>query len=130
MEMAIHIAEFYGRNALDIGPGTSEFRQFQSTDHRPYAQRILRNAEAIRNNIQGTLGLLTNNLPAAMKGALRDDNDDWQIIELAVTSHIEIAAFVNEPLIPFVAIDHLKEIFMADDSPPSGWWTPWHHEAE
>jgi hypothetical protein len=124
LEMAFHIANFHGPRALAIGPGTNEFRQFRSARFRPYLERVRANVDAVRCNISGALRLITDGRSNLNPNATDLDNESWQVIGIIVTAHTEIAAFVPDPGLPIVAIDQLKEMLLADDIPPPGWWDP------
>ena len=122
LEMGFRIADFHGAGALATGPGTIEFRQFQSRSFRPYAQRVLANANAVRQNPQAALQLISAVAPESKLP--ESAADDWDVIPLMVASHVEVAAFVADPGVPFVLIDHLPELLKSDERPPPGWWLP------
>jgi hypothetical protein len=128
LEMASHIADFHGPEALALDPGTHKFAQFQSAKHQPYTRKILANAAAVRSNVQGALRLIYASSSRSNREAARIAETDWQVIGIAVTSHTEVAAFVADPKIPIVSADHLSEIFISERSLQPGWWTPWNQQ--
>jgi hypothetical protein len=122
LEIAFRVADFHGPAALAIGQDTNEFRQFRSRTFRPYVQRVIANAHAIEGNKQAAARLITAVPPGqAITGA---SVADWNVIPIMVTTQVEVAAFVPQPQIPFVLINHLKEILSTEESPDPGWWHP------
>lgn len=122
LEIGFRIADFHGKAAVVTGPDTYQFRQFQSRTFTPYADRVLANTRAIDENRHAAIRLISAVSP---ESNLVDENaDDWEIIPLIVTTHVEISAFVTDPRVPFVLIDNLGKLLTADDCPPPGWWRP------
>lgn len=122
LEIAFRIADFHGPAALATGPDTNEFRQFRSRTFRPYVQRVIANAAAVERNKQAAARLISAVAPGQLiaKGSAAS----WDVIPIVVTSHVEVAAFVPQPQIPFVLIDHLEEILTTEASSVPGWWHP------
>jgi hypothetical protein len=123
LEMGFRIADFQGAAALAIGPDTNEFRQFQSSKFRPYTQRVLENAGDVRRNKQSAIRLIAATAPES--DLTENTADDWDVIPLIVTSHVELPAFVPDPKTTFVLIDHLRELLSSEKRPSPGWWSPW-----
>jgi hypothetical protein len=124
LEIGFRVADFHGAGTLAIGPGTNKFRQLQSRTFKPYIKRVLVNAHAVQQNKQAAVRLITAVSPEL--NLTENAADDWEIIPLIVTSDVEVAAFVPEPDVSFVLIDHLQELLTTDEKPPPGWWTPWN----
>jgi hypothetical protein len=122
LEIGSRIADFHGAGALAIGPNTNQYRQFQSRTFRPYVQKIHANTQAVRQNKQAALRLISARSPASRIAMCT--GDDWEVIPLIVASHVEVSAFVLDPAVPFVLIDHLGELLTASVPPPPGWWSP------
>lgn len=122
-EIAFRIADFHGPDALAIGPGTSEFRQFRSRTFKPYVQKVLANTDAVLQNKQAAIRLI--GITSSAPGIPAHAGDDWEVIPLVVTTYIDIAAFVANPQVPFVRIDHLRELLTASQPPSPGLWSPW-----
>ncbi|MGH3258939.1 MAG: hypothetical protein ACRDOU_26665 [Streptosporangiaceae bacterium] len=122
LEMGFRIADFHGADALAIGPGTNEFRQFRSRSFRPYVQRVLANANDVQHHKRAAVRLVSAVSPQA--SFPESAADDWEVIPLMVTSHAEVPAFVPDPGVPFVLIDRLRELLTADERPAPGWCSP------
>lgn len=122
LEMGFRIADFHGPGALAVGPGTNEFRQFNSRSFRRYVQGVLANASDVEHNKQSVIRLISAVSPWAKLQASAVGG--WAVIPPMVTSDVEIPAFVPDQTIPFILIDHLRELLIADEPPPPGWWSP------
>lgn len=122
LEIAFRVADFHRPAALATGPDTSEFRQFRSRTFKPYVRRVIANAQAVERNKQAAgrlIGAVTPGQPIT-----ESSMTDWDVIPIMVTAQVEVAAFVPQPQVPFVLIDHLKEILMTETCPVLGWWRP------
>jgi hypothetical protein len=125
LEIGFRVADFHGAGALATGLGTNEFRQFRSRTFRPNVQRVVSNANAVQHNRQAAARLISAVSPGS--NLTESATADWEVIPLMVTSRVDISAFVQDPRVPFVLIDHLRELLMSDGRPPPGWWSPWTH---
>ena len=107
LETGARIADFHGQAALTAGPATHEYRQFRSRTFRPYVQRVLANTRAVIQNTDAAIRLISRAAPAY--GLTARARDDWEVIPLIVTTHIDVSAFVDRPA------GHLRS-----DRPPTG----------
>ena len=123
LEIGSRIADFHGESALATGPDTHQFRQFQGRTFTPYVHRLLANTCAVHQSMQAAIRLINAVTPEPNR-ALQSVSD-WEMIPLIVTTHFEISAFTTDPGVPFVLIDHLRELLSAEQLPSPGWWSPW-----
>jgi hypothetical protein len=123
LAIGFRIADFHGETALATGPDTNQFRQFQSHAFAPYVHKVLANARAVDQNKKATMRLINAVSPGSDLAQV--SADEWEVVPLIVTTHVEVSAFAADPAIPFVLVDHLGVLLTADERPSPGWWTPW-----
>ena len=123
-EIALHVAGYHGHDPLALDADTLQPHQLGGSA-RPHVDQLLANTAAVRDNIPGVLRLL--NL-ADVAGAAHhpgpDGPDEWEVIPLVVTLHVEVAAFVDQPRVAMASVHHLAQLLQAPQPSP-GWWTPW-----
>jgi hypothetical protein len=122
-EIARHVVRFHGQTALAQNEDTMLPSQ-RGGSQRPYLTQLLANTAAVRANVTGTLQLLNSNNRPSGSNDTESEHDDWEVIPLAMTAHVEVAAFVKEPQVTWVSLQHLSDLLRAP-RPPVGWWTPW-----
>jgi hypothetical protein len=122
LETGARIADFHGPAALAAGPATHQYRQFGSRTFRPYVQRVLANTRAVTQNTDAAIRLVSRATPT--HNLAKRARDDWEVIPLIVTTHIDVSAFVTDPQVTFVQIDHLQDLLTAALPPPPGLWLP------
>jgi hypothetical protein len=126
-EMAFNIIDMHGASALAIDETTLNPRQ-ASGDDVPYVDRLLTTTRIVSDHLHTTLGLLGLAGPGATQTTLGCDATEelqtWEVTPVMVTAHVEVAAFVPDPRVPFVSLDHLPDLFGSDERPTAGWWRP------
>ena len=123
LETGARIADFHGQAALATGPGIHKYRQFRSRNFRPYVQRVLSNTRAVLQSTDAAIRLMRR--AESAQDLTTGVRDDWEVIPLLVTTHIDVSAFVTDPQVTFVQIDHLQALLTASQAPPPGPWVPW-----
>jgi hypothetical protein len=122
LEIGSRIADFHGSKALALGQGTVEYNQLRSGSFRPYASRVLANTHAVRENKQVAIRLISQTSAEARLAQV--SVDDWEVVPLIVTTSVEVSAFVSDPAVTFIMIDHLATLLATTERPLAGWWSP------
>ncbi|HEV2344036.1 MAG TPA: hypothetical protein VGS97_08085 [Actinocrinis sp.] len=101
MEIAFHVAEFHGPEALAIDASTNDFRQFQSRNFKSHDDALSGKVDAVRRHIRAAFRALdmdpSQDSLAALTPSDECQGDGWQVFGVFITSHVEVAAFTADP---------------------------------
>ena len=105
------VVKFYGLEATLLKSGEGLYH-LSSSSRASHVSRLLAKAKWAELHLDGLLEVL----------GVSPGDTNWVVQPLMVTRGPTVAAFVSEPSVPYVAVDHLNDALRATQLPYPGWY--------